>query len=72
MIDPQLQGIKWIKGKEGAEMMNIALTQDKWMKRVEQALQTGMVLMIESIGENIDSMLDPLLSKQFVKKGKNY
>jgi dynein heavy chain len=38
MIDPQLQGIKWIQGKEGAEMSKITLTQDKWMKRVEHAL----------------------------------
>merc|ERR1719389_1246438 len=28
--------------------------------------------MIESVGENIDPLLDPLLSKQFVKKGKNF
>jgi len=72
LIDPQLQGIKWIKGKEGSEMLNITLSQDKWMKRVEHALINGMVLMIESIGENIDPLLDPLLSKQFVKKGKNF
>jgi len=72
MIDPQLQGIKWIKGKEGSEMLNITLTQDKWMKRVEHALINGMVLMIESIGENIDPLLDPLLSKSFIKKGKNF
>lgn len=72
LIDPQLQGIKWIKGKEGSEMMNITLSQDKWLKRVEHALTQGMVLMIESIAENIDPMLDPLLSKQFVKKGKNF
>jgi dynein heavy chain len=26
--------------------------------------------MIESVGENIDPLLDPLLSRQFVKKGK--
>ena len=30
LIDPQLQGIKWIKGKEGSEMMVIQLSQDKW------------------------------------------
>lgn len=53
-------------------MMNISLTQDKWLKKVEHALQSGMVLMIEGIGESIDSLLDPLLSKQFVKKGKNF
>jgi dynein heavy chain len=72
MIDPQLQGIKWIKGKEGTEMTSITLTQDRWMKRVEHALQNGMILMIESVSENIDPLLDPLLSKQFVKKGKNF
>jgi dynein heavy chain len=53
-------------------MMNITLTQDKWLKRVEHALTQGMCLMIESIAENIDPMLDPLLSKNFVKKGKNF
>jgi dynein heavy chain len=72
LIDPQLQGIKWIKGKEGSEMMLITLNQDKWQKRVEHALSNGMVLMIESISEHIDSLLDPLLSRQFVKKGKNF
>lgn len=52
-------------------MMLITLTQDKWQKRVEHALSNGMVLMIESVGEQIDSLLDPLLSRQFVKRGKN-
>lgn len=52
-------------------MMLITLTQDKWQKRVEHALSNGMVLMIEAVGEQIDSLLDPLLSRQFVKRGKN-
>jgi len=72
LIDPQLPAITWIKGKEGSEMLCITVTQDKWLKRVEHALQNGMVLMIEAVGENIDPLLDPLLSKQFVKKGKNF
>ena len=28
--------------------------------------------MIESIGQDIDAVLDPLLSRQFVKKGKAF
>jgi dynein heavy chain, axonemal len=36
------------------------------------ALQNGSILMIEGIGQEIDSMLDPLLSRQFVKKGRGY
>lgn len=51
-------------------MLVIQLSQDKWQKRVEHALSNGLVLMIEAIGEQIDSLLDPLLSRQFVKKGK--
>ena len=51
-------------------MLVITLNQDKWQKRVEHALSNGLVLMIEAVGESIDPLLDPLLSRQFVKKGK--
>lgn len=30
IIDPQLQGIKWIKGREGAEMQTMQLTGSGW------------------------------------------
>lgn len=53
-------------------MLIITLNQDKWQKKVEHALSNGLVLMIESISESVDSLLDPLLSRQFVKKGKNF
>jgi dynein heavy chain len=36
------------------------------------AVSNGNTLMIESIGQDIDAILDPLLSKQFVKKGRNF
>jgi len=72
IIDPQLQGQKWIKGKEGTEMVTIQLSQRGWLKKVEMAVSNGNVLMIEAIGQEIDAILDPLLSRQFVKKGKNF
>lgn len=50
MIDPQLQGIKWIKGREGNEMQVIQLIQKNWLKKVENAVTNGQVLMIEAIG----------------------
>jgi dynein heavy chain len=34
------------------------------------AVQTGQVLMIEALGEDIDPLLDPLLSKAYIKKGR--
>jgi len=32
------------------------------MNEVESAVQMGLTLLIEGVGEEIDSMLDPLLS----------
>jgi len=70
LIDPQLQGIKWIKGKEAEGLVTIQLTAQHWQKKVEMAISTGQVLMIDGIGQDIDAVLDPLLSRQFTKKGK--
>jgi dynein heavy chain len=44
-------------------MVTIQLSQKGWLKRVEMAVSNGNVLMIESIGEEIDAILDPLLSR---------
>ena len=51
-------------------MTMIQMNQKNWMKKVELAVGSGAVLMIEQIGEEIDAILDPLLSRQFTKKGK--
>jgi dynein heavy chain len=70
IIDPQLQGIRWIKGREQTQGMEIIqLSEDKWMRKVEGALENGKVLMIEALGQDIDATLDPLLSRQFVTRG---
>jgi len=36
------------------------------------AISNGQVLMIEALGQDINAVLDPLLSRAFTKKGKNY
>jgi dynein heavy chain len=72
LIDPQLQGQKWIRGKEGNELQVIQLSQKGWLKKIEIAVSNGNVLMIENLGQEIDAVLDPLLSRQFVKKGRVY
>lgn len=53
-------------------MIIIQLSQKNWLKKVDMAVSNGNVLMIESIGQDIDPILDPLLSRQFVKKGKSF
>lgn len=68
LIDPQLQGIKWIRGREAQSTQTLSviqLSQKYWLKKVIQAVQEGETLMIEAIGQDIDAILDPLLSRQF-------
>jgi len=69
IIDPQLQGIRWIKGKEGSGLVLIQLSEKNWDRKVKMAVEGGSVLMIEAIGQDIDAILDPLLSRAFKKQG---
>jgi len=52
-------------------MIIIQLSQRGWAKKVELAISNGQVLMIEALGQEINAVLDPLLSRAFTKKGKN-
>lgn len=37
---------------------------------IEQAISEGDTLLIENIGETVDPVLDPLLGRNTIKKGK--
>lgn len=37
---------------------------------IEQAISAGDTLLIENIGETVDPVLDPLLGRNTIKKGK--
>ena len=53
-------------------MVTMQLTQHGWQRKIEMAVSAGQCLMIESIGEEIDPLLDPLLSRAYVKKGRSF
>ncbi|KOC63714.1 Dynein beta chain, ciliary [Habropoda laboriosa] len=70
MIDPQLQGIKWIKQKYGEELRVIRLGQKGYLDVIEQSLANGSTVLVENIGETVDPVLDPLLGRNLIKKGR--
>nr|CAD7423389.1 unnamed protein product [Timema monikensis] len=70
MIDPQLQGIKWIKSKYGNDLVSVRLTQKGYLEKIEMAISEGSTVLLEFIGESIDAVLDPLLGRILIKKGK--
>ncbi|XP_053970080.1 dynein beta chain, ciliary [Anastrepha ludens] len=70
MIDPQLQGIKWIKNRYGDELVIIRLNQKGFLDVLEKSMANGNPVLIEQIGESIDTVLEPLLSRALIKKGR--
>uniref|UniRef100_H3HCG5 AAA+ ATPase domain-containing protein n=1 Tax=Phytophthora ramorum TaxID=164328 RepID=H3HCG5_PHYRM len=72
VIDPQLQGIKWLREKEKDRgLVVLQLSQNQWLRKTETAIVNGHVLIIENIGEEIDATLDPVLGRAVYKKGSN-
>ncbi|VEL12571.1 unnamed protein product [Protopolystoma xenopodis] len=70
MIDPQLQGIKWIKTRYGARLRVVRLGQKGYLDAIETAVASGEVVLLENIEESIDPVLDPLLGRNTIKKGR--
>ncbi|CAI9715294.1 dynein beta chain, ciliary-like [Octopus vulgaris] len=68
VIDPQLQGIKWIKQNFAANLKTVRIGQKGYMDVIEAAVSSGDTVLIENIGESIDPILNPLLGRNTIKK----
>lgn len=74
MIDPQGQAIHWIRTREPIlEEQNCIMTLNHPNLRdaLKWPLQEGFPVLIESIENEVDPMLDPVLEKQIQVKGRN-
>nr|XP_061802869.1 dynein axonemal heavy chain 12-like [Nerophis lumbriciformis] len=70
MIDPQGQANKWVKNSEKDNNVHIIkLTDDDYMRTVENCIQFGSPVLLENVGEELDPSLEPLLLKQTFKQG---
>lgn len=70
MIDPQLQGTKWIKNKYGEDLIVLRLTQKNYLDKIEYAIANGEIILLESITETVDAVLDPIVGRVLIKKGR--
>jgi len=72
IIDPQVQGIKWLRKKEEANGVSvIQMTMKTWLREITGAIQNGKPMIIENLGEDIDATLEPVLARAVYKKGRN-
>uniref|UniRef100_A0A8C9V6G4 Dynein axonemal heavy chain 7 n=1 Tax=Scleropages formosus TaxID=113540 RepID=A0A8C9V6G4_SCLFO len=74
MIDPQGQANKWVKNMEKANKLAvIKLSDANYVRTLENAIQFGTPILLESVGEELDAVLEPVLLKQtFKQQGVEY
>jgi len=73
LIDPQLQGIKWLRQAFAGDNLLVLQTNNKrWQNTLMEAISNGMVVIIENLSEEIDSAVEPVLARAVVKKGSGY
>ena len=70
MIDPQLQGVKWIKTKYGEDLRTVRLGTRGYLDVIERAIANGDTVLIENMEESVDPVLDPVLGRNTIKKGR--
>ncbi|ESO12478.1 hypothetical protein HELRODRAFT_155577 [Helobdella robusta] len=69
IIDPQLQGLKWIKSQYSSSLVAVRLGQKGFLDRIEQAISNGDTVLIENIEETLDPVLEPVIARNLIKKG---
>ncbi|CAF3858466.1 unnamed protein product, partial [Rotaria magnacalcarata] len=70
MIDPQNQANRWVKNSYAQLNLKVVkLTDNDFMRQLDNCIQLGLPLLIENVGEDLDPSLEPILLKQVFKQG---
>ena len=75
MIDPQAQAINWIRNKEADRLppwKETNISNNKLKDQLEFCMSEGKAMIVVGIEEEIDPLLDPVMQKEIVKKGRSY
>jgi dynein heavy chain len=74
MIDPQAQAISWIKNKEQDRLptwKETNISNKKLKDELEFCMSEGKAMIVVGVEEEIDPLLDPVMQKEIVKKGRS-
>lgn len=72
IIDPQLQGITWLRKTWDPKGLKVTrLTTKNMVKTIELGVEAGTPIMIENIENSIDAVIQPVYSRAIIKKGKS-
>ncbi|XP_030765059.1 dynein heavy chain 12, axonemal [Sitophilus oryzae] len=69
-VDPQAQASNWIKKMERINNLEaVKFSFPDYMKKIEMCVQLGYPVIIESVDEELEAAIDPLLFKKTFKQG---
>lgn len=73
LVDPYgddvLQGIVWIKERESKHNLHVVrMGAPSTVTAMERAMEAGHSVLIENMGENIDAVLNPVITRSTFKK----
>jgi len=72
LVDPQGQGLSWLKRREEANSLRVTGLADKHFRNVlEDCMSMGKSMVMENIEEDLDPLLDPVLEKRYIRKGRS-
>ena len=70
MLDPQEIGKNWVMAVEKNNNLQILKQSDtEFLRNLESSIQFGQPALLENVGESLDPILEPLLTKQTFKQG---
>ena len=74
IIDPQLQGITWLKQRLGDKNLQVTRLSNgkKMISCLEMAIESGKPVLIENLENSIDAVIQPVYGRAVIKRGKNY
>lgn len=73
LVDPQAQALGWIRNREQSNLPSwqyTSLNDPRLRDKLEYCLGEGKTMIIAQVAEEIDPILDPVLERQVVVKGK--
>eukprot|EP01063_Lacrimia_lanifica_P018008 TRINITY_DN2498_c0_g1_i2.p1 TRINITY_DN2498_c0_g1~~TRINITY_DN2498_c0_g1_i2.p1 ORF type:complete len:1214 (+),score=616.18 TRINITY_DN2498_c0_g1_i2:88-3642(+) len=70
IIDPQGQGLKWLRSKYANEVKVSQFSDKRFGDHLAAQLRDGNTLIVENCVEELDPIVDPVLDKAIVKQGR--
>eukprot|EP00927_Polykrikos_kofoidii_P017168 TRINITY_DN17790_c1_g3_i1.p1 TRINITY_DN17790_c1_g3~~TRINITY_DN17790_c1_g3_i1.p1 ORF type:complete len:1649 (+),score=334.05 TRINITY_DN17790_c1_g3_i1:463-4947(+) len=69
LIDPQLQGVFWVKHKEAENNLQVTrMGHELMVKTFESAIEAGRSVLIESMGEAVEAVLQPVIARNMIRR----